>query len=365
MKLHPFLFSCLLTLLASCHSPNPSKTTTSHPETTPGDTVSELSHSIWTVFQATNGDYWFGGNAGGAYRYDGKTIIYYSAKDGLSSQRVGGFQEDKQGNIYLSTLDGIIKFDGHTFATLTPIPGKGPGDNWKLQPDDLWFSMLGKNGEHGPYRYDGKDLFQLEFPKHYMADDYFKMFPDKPWSPYEVYYIYKDHKGNMWFGTSNFGLCRYDGTSLSWLYEDELTNTPDGGSFGIRSILEDTKGKFWFCNTHYRYNISADSIIEQGKVLIKYEKEQGIAGIKYTDGTDFVYIMSMTEDNDGNLWMATYSGGVWKYNGKEVTHYDVKDDAKDVTLFSIYKDKKGQLWLGTHEAGAYKFNGQTFEKFKL
>ena len=38
----------------------------------------------------------------------------------------------------------------------------------KLEKSDLWFHILGKRGEHGPYRYDGKILYQLEFPKHYL-----------------------------------------------------------------------------------------------------------------------------------------------------------------------------------------------------
>jgi len=61
--------------------------------------------------------------------------------------------------------------------------------------------------------------------------------------------------------------------------------------------------------------------------------------------------------------MATYNAGVWRYNGKEVTHYNLKDGAKDVKLYSIYKDNKNVLWLGTFESGAYKFNGTSFEKF--
>ena len=76
----------------------------------------------------------------------------------------------------------------------------------------------------------------------------------------------------------------------------------------------------------------------------------------------FFDFMSITEDNNRDLWMATYGGGVWRYDGKNLTHHSVKDGDKDVTLFSIYKDNKGDLWLGTHEAGAYKFNGKTFEK---
>lgn len=368
MKLNTLLFLSILTVLTSCNGQNTFQSDKSNSVPIAigiiGDTVRELSKSIWIVFQATNGTYWFGSDTDGVYRFDGKTTIHFSADDGLSSNHIRSIQEDKHGNIYISTLEGINKFDGHIFTNLTAIKSCTPNDNWKLQPDDLWFCTLGKNGEKGPYRYDGKNLYQLEFPKHYMADEYFARFPNNTWSPYEVYSIYKDSKGTMWFGTSNFGVCRYDGQSISWLYEDHLTNIPNGGSFGIRSILEDTKRKFWFCNTRYRFNISPDNITETEKVLVNYKTEKGIDGIKSADGTDYIYFMSITEDNKGDIWKATYNQGVWRYDGKNATHYPVKDGAKNITLFSIYKDKQGGLWLGTHESGAYKFNGTTFEKFK-
>jgi ligand-binding sensor domain-containing protein len=70
------------------------------------------------------------------------------------------------------------------------------------------------------------------------------------------------------------------------------------------------------------------------------------------------------EKNNNDLWMATYNKGVYCYNGQQITHYPVKYNGKDITVFSIYKDNNGDLWLGTHENGAYKFNGKTFEKFK-
>lgn len=365
MKLNLFLLFCILTILASCNGQNATKSVNDNPKVIIGDTISKLSNNIWMVFQATNGDYWFGSDTTGIYRYDGKTIINFSTKHGLNSNRARGFQEDKQGNIFITTIEGINKFDGYKFTSLNVIKSKSPDDNWRLQNEDLWFCILGKNGEKGPYRYDGKNLYQLEFPKHYMADAYFERFPNNSWSPYDVYYIYKDSKGTMWFGTSNFGVCRYDGKSLSWLYEDHLTNTPKGGSFGIRSILEDAKGKYWFCNTRFRYNIAAGSIIDKGKVLINYEREKGIDGLKSEDGKDYIYFMSAIKDDEGNIWMATYNQGVWRYDGKEATHYPVKEGSKDITLFSIYKDKKGELWLGSHETSLYKFNGTSFVKFKL
>jgi ligand-binding sensor domain-containing protein len=363
MKFSTLPIFYILILLTSCNGQKYTKNEVNNSIVVLGDTVSELSKSIWIVFQSINGDYWYGSDTDGIFRFDGKTITRFSTKDGLSSNRTRDIQEDKQGNIYISTLEGINKFDGNTFTTLTPIPNKFSSDNWKLQPDDLWFYTLGKNGGNGPCRFDGENLYQLEFPKHYMADEYFEKFPNNAWSPYDVYYIYKDSKGTMWFGTSNFGICRYDGNTLSWLYEEHLTTTPDGGSFGIRSILEDEKGKYWFCNTRYRFNISPDSIKEDGNVLVKYERENGINGITSTDGKNYVYFMSAVKDNEGDIWLATYNEGVWRYDGIKSTHYPVKDTGQNISLFSIYKDKQDQIWLGTHDAGVYKFNGETFEKF--
>jgi len=61
--------------------------------------------------------------------------------------------------------------------------------------------------------------------------------------------------------------------------------------------------------------------------------------------------------------MTTWDKGVFKYDGKSITQYSVKDGSKNINLISMYKDKQGNLWLGTPENGAYRFNGNAFEKF--
>jgi ligand-binding sensor domain-containing protein len=365
MKATTIILFKLLTVLTSCNEQNtsPAAHSTSIAQDVRieiGDTVSELDKTIWIIFQDKNDHYWFGSDGEGVYRYDGKTILHFTTKDGLLNNRIRGIQEDNFGNIFITSLDGINKFDGQKFTALPIVES----NEWKLNPNDLWFSALGKTGEGGPYRYDGKTLYHLQFPKHFMEDEYNKEHGKKPWSPYEPYSIYKDSKGNIWFGTANFGICRYDGKSLSWMYEKHLTLIEGGGSFGIRSIIEDNAGKFWFCNTSYRYNILPASKMKQDKILIEYERETGIENLKSPEGMDMIYFMSAIVDDNGDLWMATYEQGVWRFDGKTTTHYLVKDGSKDLSLFSIYKDKTGDLWLGTHTAGAYKFNGKTFEKFK-
>ena len=77
-----------------------------------GEIVSELGKSVMYVFQAKNNDYWFGSNDRGVYRYDGKTLVNFTTKDGLVSNRIRGIQEDRSGNIYFTTYEGISKFDG-------------------------------------------------------------------------------------------------------------------------------------------------------------------------------------------------------------------------------------------------------------
>lgn len=328
-----------------------------------GEVVTELDKEMLYIFQAKDNTYWFGSNGQGVYRYNGKTITHFTMKDGLASNRIRGIQEDKSGNIYFTTYEGISRFDGRAFMTLS----SSPSTEWKNQPDDLWF--VGAQDTGVVYRYDGKSLHRLALPKTRIGEEQAarfprSKFPNAIWSPYDVYTIVKDSKGNLWFGTASAGVGRFDGRSFSWLYEEHLTEIEGGGSFGIRSILEDQEGAFWICNTRYRYRIDPKGTPDPGKGLIKYKRDQGIDRLKAPDGVDHSYFMSILEDEKGVLWMATLRHGVWRYDGDKVTRYSVKDGAKDVSLFSINKDNRGDLWLGTHEAGAYKFNGKTFEKFR-
>lgn len=102
----------------------------------------------------------------------------------------------------------------------------------------------------------------------------------------------------------------------------------------------------------------------KGINYINYKKGNGVGYTNEENQIEFPYFMSSTEDNNGDLWMATYDNGVWRNNGTELIHYPIKDGETDVLLFSIYKDNQGVLWLGTHNAGVYKYNGELFEKFE-
>lgn len=336
----------IVTLLTSCNGQTTDKKNNSNGFVN-GDTVKELGSNIMVVYQDQKNVYWFGSWETGVYRYDGKKLINYTTKHGLPNNRIDEIQQDASGALYFTSFypkPTIVKFDENTFKTLDPIPS----NDWQLIATDLWFKHT-YDLENYVYRYDGTTLHQLQLPKP----------PNLP-NSFGVYSIYKDIKGNIWFGTNPVGVCRYDGKSFDWITQEDVTEFRNEGANGVRSITEDKNGDFWF-NTENRYRIYDSLTLNSNRFYTRYESIGSLDGQKTSGLNEY---LSTVKDNTDNLWFVTYRNGVWKYDGTKITYYAVQDNSQDITLFSIYKDNNGNLWLGTHENGAYTFKGQTFEKFK-
>lgn len=300
-----------------------------------------------SVFQSKDDTYWFASWETGVYAYDGKTLINYSTKHGLVHNRIDEIKEDDQGNIYFVSChpsSTVVKFDGNAFTTLTPVDS----EDWQLNASDLWFKH--SYNTEMVYRYDGTTLHELKLPR-----------PMNLPFPFEIYSIYRDSHENIWFGTNPVGAVRYTGTSFDWITEEDVTEFRDGGANGVRSILEDKNGEFWF-NTEVRYRVYGNESSGSDKF---YTRIPSIGSLDGNADGDLNEYLSSLKDRQGNLWFTTYTNGVWMYDGTDITHYRVQDHGQDINLFSIYMDNDGELWLGTHQNGAYKFNGTGFEKFTL
>ena len=310
-----------------------------------GQVVEELGNSIMVIHQDKNDVYWFGSWDNGVYKYDGKELINYTTAHGLPNNRIDEIKEDELGNIYFTSChptSTTVKFDGNSFTSLLPVSS----NDWQLNPKDIWFRHAYQNEK--VYRYDGSNLYELQMPK-----------PPNLSNPFEIYSIYKDRKGNIWFGTNPVGVCRYDGNAFEWITEEDVTEFRDEGANGVRSIAEDKNGDFWF-NTEFRYSIYGNATSNSNKFYTRYQSIGGLDGKKDSNLDEY---LSIVKDDDNHLWFVTYLDGVWKYDGTQLTHYAIQDNSKQITLFCIYKDNKGDLWLGSHENGVYKFRGTSFEKF--
>jgi ligand-binding sensor domain-containing protein len=214
------------------------------------------SHWVYSIMQAKSGKLWFV-TRGGVYIYDGKSFTLFKI-DEAPNGSLSGYNnierifEDKAGNIWFGgrTTEGVYRYDGKSVTNLNlkelfqngPIKPKAHNWGWpQLQDKDgnIWFTNWG-----GAYRYDGK-AFTTFTKSDGLAIS-------------EVARIIEDKTGNLLFGGAD-GLCRYDGKSFI-CFKDGLINP------WIWSILEDKNGNLWVGTREtglYRFD---------GKIFINYSE---------------------------------------------------------------------------------------------
>ncbi len=121
--------------------------------------------SFRSILESKNGDLLFLSQHKGVYRYDGKTFTNITEKTELKNETITAALEDKKGNLWLGT--------------------------------DSNNNNLEKEGNGGTWCFDG-NTFKLSTTKDGLSHN-------------SVFCIIQDREGNIWFGTRNTGLCRYDG----------------------------------------------------------------------------------------------------------------------------------------------------------
>ena len=356
--LTPILFTLLL--FSSCQQKAQSHKEDSKAHSI-GQEVSAWDNNIWVIHQDKSGDYWFGSNGKGLYRYDGERITHFSTEDGLAGDQIRGIQEDAQGQLFIETSAGISVFDGASFRTLEMPKQSSP--TWRSNPSDLWLRDFGRNG---PLRYDGVLLYHHPFPEQDLEAAFgIRIDPNGPSRPYSVYSITKDAQGTVWFGTESAGVFRYDGDSLLWIGEKELSVLEDGRVPAVRSIVQDKEGHYWLSNVIHRYVIHEAPSPSSSAPDKGYTQLAGIAYEAFLGEDAFPYFMSAVRDDEaGDLWMLTYSQGMWHYDGETLTAYPIMDGERPLNLLRLYKDRSGTLWLGTEDAGVYRLEGDEFRPFR-
>jgi len=299
---------------------------------------------IRSIFEDSKGNFWFGSDQEGVCRYDGELFTYFTNKDGLSDNQIRTIQEDQHGNIWFATGHGISKFDGKKMTTQPPqnywTPDIIPEIKWKKKATDLWF-----NGEleGGIYRYDGQDLSILKFPT--LSPDH------ESFSITGTVTGICQGKNNMLWMANYGGVIGYDGQSFTYINKR-------GIDYHVRSIFEDSKGNLWIGNNgigvlHY-----------DGNTTINFSEKHGLSDKngQISSENSLNHVFTIAEDRYGNIWFGDRDSGAWRYDGKTIINYTLKDELTSLFVRVIYKDKKGDLWFGMEGGGICKFNGMSFDK---
>ncbi|MBD0287118.1 MAG: hypothetical protein ICV79_17065, partial [Flavisolibacter sp.] len=90
-------------------------------------------------------------------------------------------------------------------------------------------------------------------------------------------------------------------------------------------------------------------------LMPSYNTEQGLENSAVKDGC---------VDKNGNLWFATFGGGLNRYDGKSFKNYDIAMGLVINLATCIIEDKDKNLWIGT-TAGVSRYNGKFFTNYTI
>jgi ligand-binding sensor domain-containing protein len=249
---------------------------------------------------------------------EAKDTIKSPTKDSITSRGPNSIVrtviQDRKGNIWMASWEGIFRYNGKSFTNITSKVSSARF--FSLIEDrngNFWFGTIGS----GVYYYDGKSFKNLTTIDGLISN--------------EIMNIYEDKAGNIWFGCSG-GASRYDGKSFrNYTVNGEIMNEDRfGKSFlerqphGVNFITEDRKGKFWF-------GTSGNTFIYDGKTFTTLTNK---------DGKDFKNVWDITEDRKGNIWFSE-GDGLWRYDGSAFSKLAEK------SALSILEDKKGNIWTSS------------------
>jgi len=351
-------------------------------------------NEVQHIFQDSYGFLWLATNSG-LVRWDGYSLKIYTHDEGdsgsINDNIVYTIYEDSHKRLWIGTIDGLNYYnretDDFTKCPLMPQTSRVPvNDIVEDKKGKLWlatsFGLCNYDAEHSQ--------------AHWVEDT-------RPGGNV-VFAISVDNRNNIWAGTYNSGVVRYDQTHnrFSWFTPGEA-GKGDVGENRINAILNTREGETWigsevdgltildstgkqikpcrhFCGDPEAYDNSVTALYEdkkgtvwigvRGQVL--YYKERDTSDIKAidygaenNDNSRPVSIASITTDNFGNTWFASLQGGLF-YNNiyKNVFRNYLRNPAAVSTLrsnvinaFCESPDTR-TIWLGTAGDGLLQYNTQ-------
>ncbi len=198
----------------------------------------------------------------------------------------------------------------------------------------------------------------------------------------EVQKVFQDKDGYIWIATRS-GLCQYDGyqvkTYKANLYTPELFTNND-----IQCLADDNNHNLWIgtldgLNVLNKTTGVIRKIIIPGIInnavscllitkdntvwigtdsgLCKYVPENNSFEIYDNLRTHNVLnttaIKSLIEDSNGNVWIGTWSAGLYRYNPKQKKFYVYPKMNSRNSAHIIYEDYKKRIWIGTWDEGLF------------
>jgi len=327
---------------------------------------------------------------------------HYDLTDGLSQSQVVAICQDKEKQIWISTLGGINCFDGKKFSSYSIEDGLMSNSNFAITSDrygNVWWG--GNNGltaftNKGIVNYKFKDkiivrsiikvvidrnndIWAIAGAKLYKLVDSQLVVQDVMAKKELITSLQKDKDGNLYAALYRSGIYELGKTGWNlkinvkdqvirdFVFSDRLP--------GLVVFISDIE--LFQCNANQLEKIKIPPSFSEASELtcIKqdYYKNLWIGtnkGAFLINGKSLKYfnanngftnerVLSMYCDEDNRMWFGIDGAGLYSYENDDFVIYDKSQGLNNETVMSIARDSKGQMYWGTNGGGLWSFaNGK-------
>lgn len=364
---------------------NPQSGTFQHYASDPANPRSPSTSSIDSVFEDRAGILWLVNDTGPVDKLDPnasrfKLYEYDPANpNSLAQASVVSIMEDSRQRLWIGTFPvGLTVYDKetHTFTRYLEdlyYPG--------LYEDDTGAMWLGSTVPGGLHLFDQDTGQKIKSFWHDPAN------PASLADTIQVNDIVQDlfDPNLLWVATIGTGVEQFNRKTETFVHYVHDPNNPNSlSNNSLWSLTRDREGILWFPTlgggldrfdprtgqfTHYTYNPDDPTSLSSDSTNVVFEDSTGRLWVgtalgfdrldratgkftRYTQATGFPIsmILSIAEDNDGNLWMGSGSGdGLARFDPRTETLkvFHQNDGLQsDVFYLGGIKDRTGELWFG-------------------
>ncbi len=311
----------------------------------------ELSRGwITALCAAKDGSLWVGVEGGGLTRLKNGVVTRFSEADGLASNQTRCLLEARDGSLWIGTENGLTRYKDSKFTNFTVKNGLGNNQVRALYEDQEGTIRVATTRGLSSLSSEGR-ISTINFGLGTVAN--------------ALKSVCQDQQGNIWV-CSNEGVTRMnDRERVSYSVSDGL---PDK----IATVIhEDRQGQVWIGT----YNGVA--CLVEGKVICTPMNVEGFGDLVYAifedaeenlwvGGRDGLYrlrparfttyttreglacnnAMSVLEDREGTIWIATWGGGINALRDNRMLTYGSTNGMTYDTVLALHEGTDGSLWVG-------------------
>ena len=294
-------------------------------------------NTVFSLLQDSDGMMWIG-TEDGLNRFDGYEFTYFKHNlhepNSISHNQVNALHEDSTGIIWIGTSDGLNLFDKHTekFTRISTSASRSVASNefvtsiFEDSKRNLWITT-----------FEGLKLYNPRTKK-------FQSFRYQNGARSDR--IMEDKNGMLWVSI-NRDLRRFDPQKKIFLPLPQVleNNSALRGSF-IRAIKQDKHGQVWIAT-------------ETAGVFVYDERDNSVQQFTNNSGDKGIPANIVREIffySDNEVWLGTRDG-LTIYNRSNKQFHTYKNDRYDPlsisqnSIRSIMRDKAGNIWVATYAGG--------------